>query len=173
MSRRRRSPFRVDVDLLGDKALSKALRDAPKEVERKILPKALRAGAKPVLQAAKALVPVDRGVLKKSLKSRKGRTRRRGPGKVLQHRVFTGNAKDLGIKPIKNPGSRGGKTTPGFYPMAIEAGYVRQDGVRIPPRSYLRAALHEERETAKAAIRRELWSGLEKYARGELKVRIK
>lgn len=56
------------VKVNGLKELGKLLGELPEKLQRNVMRGALRAGAAPILREAKALVPVDQGDLKKSLR---------------------------------------------------------------------------------------------------------
>lgn len=78
--------------LTGDKALDKKLRELPTKLQKKAIRTATREAAKRVLEEAKRLVPVDEGLLEKSLvvraATRGARDRRLGRG-VFGHTVTT------------------------------------------------------------------------------------
>jgi HK97 gp10 family phage protein len=132
----------ISIDLSGDKALLKKFATLGVSVEKKVLRKALRKGGKPVLAKAKQLVPVDKGLLKRSLKLRAIKRSRREFGV----RVMTGTREELGI-----PAS-----DPYYYPAAVELGHRR-----APPHSFLRAAMIQTEGTATAIIKREIARGVE------------
>ncbi|WP_225782666.1 HK97-gp10 family putative phage morphogenesis protein [Xenophilus sp. Marseille-Q4582] len=58
----------TEVKVNGLKELGKLLGDLPEKLQRNVMRGALRAGAAPILREAQALVPVDQGELKKSLR---------------------------------------------------------------------------------------------------------
>ena len=124
----------INISVLGSEELQRRLNALPAKVGKKIARKALRAGAKLVQARAKALVPVDEGDLRKSLKVRTRKRRKRQPD-VFGIEVQTGTREQLGIK----------ADAPGYYPLAVEYGYHRVDGTWIAPRSYLRAAIDATR----------------------------
>lgn len=61
----------------GDK-LKAALEQLPGSLQRKVLKKALRAAAKPIVQETKATAPVHTGLLKRSFTVRSLKSRKRG-----------------------------------------------------------------------------------------------
>lgn len=69
--------------LSGFKELKAALDELPGKLEKKVIRKALRAGAKVIQKQAKANVPVKTGKLKKAIKVRAGKKRKKGLISVL------------------------------------------------------------------------------------------
>lgn len=70
--------FGVKVKVEGAAELKKALEQLAPKLQRKVLRKALRAGARPILKRTKATAPVDQGLLKRALTIRALKTRKRG-----------------------------------------------------------------------------------------------
>lgn len=136
----------VDITLLGDKALARKLARLPGVTQKKIVRKALRQGARPVLAAAKRLCPVRYGVLKGSLKLRTV-PRKRG---LLGVEVSTGTRTELGIP----------ESDPGYYPMSVEYGHGR-----VAAQPFLRPALDENRDRAKRIIGQRLGRDIEAEAK--------
>lgn len=68
----------INVTVIGAAELEKKLMSFEPKLARKVIRKALREAAKPVLAAAKANVPVDEGDLKKSLKVKALKKRKKG-----------------------------------------------------------------------------------------------
>ena len=66
----------------GAEQIEKALLNLDRKLARKIVRKALRPALKPILAKARALVPVESGALRKSLKLATGR-RKRGEFKMI------------------------------------------------------------------------------------------
>jgi HK97 gp10 family phage protein len=60
----------VDIEIKGLDEIEKRLKQLPQKVAKKVVRKAVREGAKPILKAAQSKVPVKTGALKKSLKVR-------------------------------------------------------------------------------------------------------
>lgn len=176
---------RFQVDALGDKDLQRRLLAVPAAVEKRLLRSALRKGAHVIAAEARARVPVALGALKRSITVRVGK----GGRGQMQYRVFTQDMAGLaalGARRTKRVGLRGAKRE-GFYPAAIEFGYVaggkrtgrvvRTEGGRkrsevaggrhIPPRSFMRSALTARSEDAIEAVRSDLSDGLDEIARGD------
>ena len=143
----------VDISLLGDKALSKKLRRLETKVQKKIVRKALRAGARPILASAKALVPYSEGLRRRSgkhlrdtlklraLKARKGR---------FGVQVLTGTREELGIAANES----------GYYPLSLEYG-----GGNAPAQPYLRPALDMNRVRSTRIVHYTIRRGILQEAR--------
>ena len=128
----------IDISVIGDKALQKSLRElgAPK-YQRKVVRKALREAAKPILRSAREKVPSDTGKLRKGLRIRAAKSRRGRFG----IRVMTPPRAYLGIDPEAK----------GYYPAHVELGTRR-----MAARPYLRPAFDENREKSLGLFAREL-----------------
>jgi HK97 gp10 family phage protein len=74
----------IDIRMFGDLKLQRAFGDLEKAMQRKLVRQSLRAGKKLQKPEAKKLVPVDRGVLRKSIKIRAGKKRKGKIGIVLR-----------------------------------------------------------------------------------------
>jgi HK97 gp10 family phage protein len=66
----------IKATIQGGAQIDAALKELEAKTAKSYVRKALRAGAKPILQAARANAPVDKGITKKSIKVRSGGTRR-------------------------------------------------------------------------------------------------
>lgn len=159
------APARFDLSVLGDKQLEVALRALPAKIERRLLRTSLRKAFKRTFDAAKAAVPVEVGALKRSLKLRAGR----GGRGLLQFRIFTGDMAQLatlGARRTRKLGARGAKRE-GYYPAAVELGYARRTAkglVRVPARSFLRAALASTRDAVIQDVATDLKEGIREIA---------
>lgn len=71
------------VTLKGDKALDALLAQLPKRAAKRVLGKALRAGAKPIQKEAKRIAPKDKHELAKSITVRKGKRKRKDGQSVV------------------------------------------------------------------------------------------
>jgi HK97 gp10 family phage protein len=111
----------VDISVVGDKELQKKLKRLDIKLQKKIVRNAISRAILPVKHKAKSLVPVESGLLKKSIKRKTGV--KKG---VARARIVTGTRIELGI-PID---------AKGYYPAAIEYGTQHQ-----PAKSYMRAAI--------------------------------
>lgn len=72
----------VKAQVLGGETAVKVFDGLPAVLQRNLIRKSVRKAAKPVLDRAKANVPVDKGKLKASLKLRALRRTRKFPGRV-------------------------------------------------------------------------------------------
>ena len=111
----------VSISVLGDKKLQKKLKQLDIKLQKKIVRNAINRAILPVRNKAKALAPVDSGLLKRSIKRKTGV--KKG---IARARIITGTRFDLNI-PFD---------AKGYYPAAIEYGTQDQ-----PARSFMRAAI--------------------------------
>lgn len=140
----------VDISLLGDKKLEKQLRKLPNRVEKKVVRQALRAGAKPILAAAKANVATmtapQTGRLAKGLQLR---AIRRSRGR-MGYRVATKPREFYGIEPDDK----------WFYPAVVEYGHPK-----AAARPFLRSAFDSHERSSFAIVKREIGVGVEREAK--------
>lgn len=99
----------VWVHFSGGPELKRQLEGLKKSFAKKVVNKAARAAARPILERAKANCPVDTGALKKSIKMRAVRSNRSGYAGVW---IAPGTREELGIP-------QGAKY---YYPSAVEFG---------------------------------------------------
>lgn len=122
--------------------LDAALHQMSNAVHNKVVRKAVRQAAKPVLKEARRLVPVKTGALRKSLKIKSAkRSRKRtsiGVEVVTGKQFFTGDT---------------------YYGGMIEFGTKY-----IKPRSFLRDAAKAKENEAVSVFRQELRDGIEREA---------
>lgn len=132
----------VDIQLLGDKRLQRQLNSLDRKVQRKVVRRALREGAKIVAEAAKENAPVDEGTMRDSIKVRAHKARRRGEFGVS---VRTGTREELGIP----------QDAMGYYPFSIEHGYINAlTGQHVAANSFMRRAADENEAIVFTRIRR-------------------
>lgn len=156
----------LELSLVGDKELEKALHALEAVVQKRVMTKALRVIAKQVLTDAKALVPVDSGWLKRNLKVRamKRSRRRFGIQVVLplmgqwddhkKARSKKDKAREaVGMAKAQGPGNRA---------MHVEFGTRN-----MAARPYLRPALNKQRQGNRGLknIGAVLWEELAKEAK--------
>ena len=134
----------IGFDLKGFGKVSKKFNKLPAAIQKKHLNKSLRAGANVIKNAARSLVAVDEGKLKKSLKVRALKRSAKQFGVMVQ----TGTAAELGIPETKNRG---------YYPFTLEYGTKTQRA-----RPYMRPALHNNDERARKVIGQDLWVRIKK-----------
>jgi len=131
------------VGIEGLQQTIKALKGFEPILQKKILRKVLRKATKPVLEKARALVPVDTGKLQKNMKVRavgQGKRKRRG---LLGASVRTPTRDTLGIDPDDR----------GYYPAVLEYGSAKRN---IPAKAYLRKAKDAAAEQVRYVFRNEL-----------------
>jgi len=136
----------IDIAVIGDKELQRKLKALDIKMQKKIIHKALRAAAKPILAQSKATAPVLSGRLKKSLKLRARRARRG----VFGVQVMTGTRQELGIP----------AGYPYYYPAAVEYGHAR-----APAHPFLRPALEANRQKGINIAANVIRQGIEEAAR--------
>lgn len=148
---------KIELAVLGDVALARAMGEITPAAERRLVRTSLRVGFKITKDAVQAAVPTDNGALKRSIKLRVGKSGKH----FFQFRIFTGDTKSLGYRTTLRVGLRGGKQ--GFAPAAVETGYFMQtkDGMKyIPPRSFVRVPLRATKDAVIKAVGEDLAAGL-------------
>jgi len=126
-------------EVLGMEELLKNLKTLPEKVQKRVLVGAVRAAAKPIVKEAKALVPVEHGVLKKSIGVTKFETRKKSlvwfqvSPRVEKYRLKAqdmDNGKNVVLTMQQSP----------FYGYFVEFGtYAKLDHPLLKPRSGKRA----------------------------------
>jgi HK97 gp10 family phage protein len=138
------------VTLEGGAKLERKLKALDAKVSKKIVTKALRAGAKIILTAAKAAAPKQSGTLKKSLKVRAGKRKKGTVRFVVQ--TATGDFK--------------GET---YYAAFLEYGHKAgsrklENRKVIPAKPYLGPAFDSKKEEAAKAIADSMRHGIKDAA---------
>lgn len=110
----------------GFKELQKSLRQFPINVQKNISVGAIRAGCKPIVAKARQLAPRESGDLKKSIKTRKRRTKEKH---IVKFSVSAGNS-------VK---TKDGKKRI-FYAAYIEWGYTKKNGHAVMAQPFMRPA---------------------------------
>ena len=117
----------IDISIVGDKKLQAKLKKLEFKLQKKIVRNALSRAILPVRNKAKSLAPYDSGLLKQSIK------RKRGSKKGMAYaKIVTGTRLELGI-PID---------AKGYYPAVIEYG-APSAGIEAKP--FMRVALAQLR----------------------------
>jgi HK97 gp10 family phage protein len=154
----------TETSVTGLADLDRILKTLPAKVEGNVMRGALRAGQKVIMEEAKALVPVDQGALRDSIRIQ-FRRRRRKRGWVRMHLVagneaawyasliefgtasyYTGKGSSVGkpykIKPKKQPGA------------LLFGGKVREEVTHpgIRPRPFMRPAVDKAQGRALDAV---------------------
>lgn len=122
--------------------MAKLQRDIKKlgKVPQKHVTSSARKGMNVVLRGARANAPYDTGALKKGMKLQGERSKYKG--KKVYKIVFDDKMNHVFQKPIKKPGSRGGKGhKKGYYPVAQEYGYFAGKGNYIPGYRFIHKSL--------------------------------
>lgn len=125
----------------GMDALDKAVRKLPKNVQKRVLKGALRAGGRVIAKDAKQRVPVNTGTLKKSIK------------------VVAGKSKQNGALVFVTTSKGGGAKYDAFYSHMIEFGTSK-----MPARPFLRPAFDTTQQETIKAIGDALEKGILKEA---------
>lgn len=133
---------RVRVHVDGLKEAEKALRALGPQVARRVLRKAVQAGANRVLYSAQLKAPHDTGLLLSTLVARTGTSKKKG-------RVSA----RVGMKAGDFKGEA-------FYGSFLEYGTAKMEA-----RPYLRPAFDEQRENATNIVRAKIAEGVEAEAR--------
>jgi HK97 gp10 family phage protein len=121
------------------------LQEIDKKMGNKILKTAFRLGAKPVQKAVKALVPVDEGTLKRSIKVR---ALPRKKGRV-----------GINITTAK-------ENEKGFIAAFQDLGTKNEDGsVRIEPKQFMEKGFDQTKKQAKDIIVDEIKKGLDEIVK--------
>jgi HK97 gp10 family phage protein len=130
---------------IDNKALLKALHQFPINIQKNVLRGAVRAGAKPIVDEARALVPKDTGNLKKSIG------------------IVSRKSKDRSKVKFSVTPRRGGKYD-GFYAHMIEFGTSK-----MQPQPFMRPAFEKQDnqsiEAAKEYIAKRIPKEIEKAKR--------
>jgi len=131
----------MNIKIEGAKELERKLLSMEPKLARKSVMRALRAGARPILARAKALVPAPTGALKKSLKIRALKKRR------YSHGVMVAT-------------SEGWFKGDEFYGAFVEFGTSK-----MPPHPFMRPAFDAEKKNAEQIIAAELRKGIEQVGK--------
>jgi HK97 gp10 family phage protein len=138
----------IDITMLGDKELEKALAAIDEKMQKKLMQNALREGAKIIAEEAKARVSKDSGALAKSIRVRTLQQKKRG---ALGVQVETGTRQKLGIPAEQY----------GYYPAALEYGWrMKRTGRHVAAKPYMRPALDSKRGQAFRVIGRLAWKSI-------------
>lgn len=154
----------VTVNVKGLRELERVLKKLPERMGRLVLLKSLRAGAKPIIDAAKAKAPVETGRLRDSIIARAQRIESPLTASVAVgpagRRVFYGHLVEFGTDPHKI------KAKP-FRVLRLRDGRfvksVQHQGQTARP--FLRPAFDERGSEAMRKIKTELGRNVEKAAR--------
>jgi hypothetical protein len=142
------------MELLGDKALDRALAALDVKDQRKISRKGLRAGGRILLSETKrwASYISDKLVTGLKLRALKRRAKRGRAFKLLGVVVMTPTKRHLDIK----------QDAKGYWPAHVEMGFKHVGGKHIPARSYLRRAADNNQERVFRAVVTSTWDEIRK-----------
>jgi HK97 gp10 family phage protein len=148
------SKIEVHAEVKGLRELDKRLGELESKLATKILDKALRKAAKPILDAAKAGAPVESGTLIKSIKIRKGKAKR-GLRSVI---VGVGDKWFLGDE---------------FYAAFVEFGHLQgsrklgNTRKKIPGEHFIEYAYDEQKAAATQLLIQTLGELIDKAIKGD------
>lgn len=166
------------MTIKGAKSLNTALDNLEKKTRRKVVRKAIVAGAKPILKAARRNAPTLTGLLKLSLGTKVYRVRRRGDVMIalIGPRYRTTGKKAAALI---GAGGRAAKSIPAKYAHLVEFGtqphhqakeggplsflgivtdYVEHPGAKKHP--FMRPAWDKQWRRALRKTRQKLWQGI-------------
>ncbi len=120
------------IEVMGDKRILKKFAQlTTKAAQRRVINKAARPAAKPILESARANAPVETGALRRSIKIRTFKTR---PGMS----VAPGTREELGIPAEAKH----------YYPAAVEYGHSG-----APGKFFMRRAFETQKASSMQAYR--------------------
>lgn len=141
------SGFKID----GLDELQRKLKTLPGKVQKKLLRSAVTAGAKPIVNAAKAKAPKRTGTLELSI------------GRKVMMKNGTAVAV-IGPKTNVQSESKGQTIKPSRYAHLVEKGFIDRAGEHIPGQPFIEPALDEGGPAAVDAMADKLGKGIEKAA---------
>jgi hypothetical protein len=158
------------ITVKGDKAVVKAFQALPKKVRNQVAKPIVRREAKAIAAAAKANMPADSGVARKSITVRIRKKKKRGT--VFDNVIFKADKirenswqRKRATKQAAASDSADPKPEPEpeghFYPATIEYGSVKLGRPAVAP---LRRAYDSEGPAAAKRTERDLAGGVEKAA---------
>ena len=170
----------ADLQLDGFTELNRLMRKLPDRTARRVLKKAVRAGTKPIVKAAKAKVSDDTGLLKLALGAKVKSNPRKSTAYGVIGARFGQGATKAGLKKLAAAGHEGPRD-PGFYAHLVEYGTQAHGPKRAKvmsagegdivygtlvkgtrPRPFLRPAYTSNKRTALRIIGDTSWEGIKK-----------
>lgn len=147
------------VRIEGAEELSAFLNTLPAEMRKQILSVAVARAAQPVVRAAKSMVVVDTGSLKRALGSvvRKYKNGADAVAVVGPRRGYYAAGKAL-----KKGADRRGAVMPAKYAHLVEHGHVGPGGKFVAGKPFLRPALAVSRAAVKQALVEGVGKGIER-----------
>lgn len=131
----------VNVRVIGDKALKRALEELPMNAQKRVMRKAVTYALTPMNTAAKRFAPVETGLLKRSIGKKVKQYRTKGVtwGGVGARKGFGVSVEKGGSAEIKIGKKRVVVTKskdPVFYAIPVELGHGGKVGSRFLTRAY-------------------------------------
>lgn len=141
--------MKVTIKIEGLKELQDALRELPKSTGKNVMRRVLLARAEPVAEAARQLVPIDKGNLQASINVSTRLTRRqRG-----RHRKVHRDDVEVFVGPGSNP-----------------AGHLQEFGTsRHPAQPFMRPAWDRAKDAVLEGIKEDMWAEIEKVVQRRAK----
>lgn len=148
------------VQIEGFREIDRMLKQLPEKVRARTLGQAVLAGLKGSVKIARGKVPVDEGLLKKSLGTQLLRRRRRSPYRVASMGPRRDFKKSGVIEKLENRKS----LYPAFYGRVLEYGWTTPLG-EYPARPFMRPALHEHAPHVLRDMQKNIGKKIENEAR--------
>lgn len=160
-----------EVKVEGLKEINDRLTQLPNKLAKKVINKAMRAGARIIRDRAKALTPVRTGALKRNIVSKRG-LRRYDDG--LEARLIIGvrhgKVRDAPTTYITKPGKKKVRKLTAYdkrkqdpyYFRFQELGYTQRDGTKVEGKKFLQNALDQSGQRAINKVRDVARSEIEK-----------
>lgn len=162
----------IQIDKAVERKLQRALHALPDKIFEKVVKSAANLAMRPVIRAARAKVPVNQGLLKASLGTRRKTYKRAkvvyvavGPREGFKDPEtgaeprFYAHLVELGTAPHNVPAPPGGLR----IGESVVHGGVEHPGAK--PRPFLRPAIDENKQAVMHRYREQLWRGIEKEAK--------
>ena len=149
---------KFSVEMKGLEQMRVALRELPKLVQQKVLEGAVAAGGKVIAKEAKQKVLVDTGLLRRNIRSTRGKRRDSEASAFVTVRRLT-KAK---IRAYKKATGKDASTNPldPYYWRVLEFGKSTRTA-----HPFLRPAFNEKGKDAAEAIKEKLGAGIEEQAK--------
>lgn len=144
------------LQVQGDRELMAKFGALATRIQNRTVGRALKAGAKPIQQAAKSNMPVDTGAARRSISVKKAKSKKRG---ITQYIVYSKPGKIAQRKSTRKV-KKGGYS--GYYPAYLEHGTKR-----MPKRPWLQPAFSSRASQSAQIIGGVLRQEIEAVARGK------
>ena len=131
-------------EIKGMKELERSFKKLGK-VPTSVASKSARAGARIAYKDARANAPEDTGELKRGIVLRRGKFRRRVPGRAVYNVMMDPAKNHIFVKETKD-----GKRY--YYPTSQEYGFMTVDGKYIPGYRFMRRAIDDNEEKIRRSV---------------------